>query len=368
MGSNKVQEVDPFMSLLWNSPSLPEIGQSEGLSGTPAFSPHGLWFLDDGDHFMTANTLGGSTSMYSISRPWIDLDGRTGIGAEVANVGSGGVSPLAASVYNTGNPLTTSYRTFTNNAGTDDISVYNVDATPGSESIARVTLPAPLGNAAGNLALKDMMAMPVRWSHMPIQCAISPPGSTTHGRYMVVCNKASFNVNIVPLDANGTPTGIYTFPAGLGCHGITYGRKRYADPGRVAYYAYVTNTFENYVSVYDLEKLDRLIRLEQNGLAPAEFAPGAATEQVYVEGYAANLLLGQPSGLAPVTLFTPDARGLVHVGDVPLSVPAVPSPRCFLQEHVWVDVPGYGMTLLDLDLKTESGAMGICARSMPPPW
>jgi hypothetical protein len=286
----------------------------------------------------------------------------------VANAGSGGRSPLAASIFNTGNPGSTLYTGYTNNAGTDDISVYAIDATPNAESLTHVSIPAPLGNAFGNVALTDMMAMPVRWAHMPIQCSISPPDSTTHGRYMVVCNKASFNVSIIPLDAAGMPTGVYTFPAGLGCHGVNFGRKRYPDPNRVAYFAYVTNTFENYISVYDMERLDRLIRLEQHGLAPAEFAPGGATEQVYVEGHAANLLLGQPNGIVPVTLFTPDARGMVHVGDVPLSVPAQPGPRCYLQEHVWVDVPGYGMVMLDLDLKTDSGAMGIFCRALPPPW
>ncbi len=368
MGSNRVQEFDPFLALAWQSPTSPAIGQSSGTTGTPAFSPHGLWFLDDGEHFMTANTLSRSASLYSVSRRWADSDGRFGYGAQVAEVDTGGVSPLAASIFNTGSPGTTNYRGYTNNAGTDDISVYTIDATIGAESVTRVPLPAPLGNAAGNLALTDMNAMPMRWAHMPIQCAISPPDATTHGRFMVVCNKASFNVNIVPLDATGMPTGIYTFPAGLGCHGITYGRKRFADTERVAYFAYVTNTFENYVSVYDLEKLDRLIRLDEVGMAPAAFQPGAANEQVLVEGYAANLLLGQPSGFVPVTVFSPDARGLVHVGDVPLTTPAVAGPRCYLQEHVWVDVPGYGMVNLDLDLKTDTGAMGICARSMPPPW
>jgi cytochrome c5 len=368
MGSNKVQEFDPFLALAWQQPTSPAIGQSGGLAGEPAFSPHGLWFLDDGEHFLTANTLSGSASLYSIQRRWADPDGRVGYGAQVANAPSSGVSPLAASILNTGSPDSTIYRGYTNNSGTDDISVYTIDATPGAESLTRIALPAPLGNAAGNLALTDMMSTPVRWSHMPIQCAISPPDATTHGRFMVVCNKASFNVNIVQLDASGLPLGVYTFPAGLGCHGITYGRKHTANAGHVAYYAYVTNTFENYVSVYDLEKLDRLIRLDQHGLAPAAFRPGGASEQVFVQGQVASVLLGQPSGLVPVTLFTPDARGLVHVGDVALSTPAQAGPRCYLQEHVWLDVAGYGMVLLDLDLKTDSGAMGICARSLPPPW
>jgi mono/diheme cytochrome c family protein len=368
MGSNKVQEIDPFLALSWQRPNFAAIGQSDGRAGTPAFSPHGLWFLDDGDHFLTANTLANSASLYSISRPWSDPDGRTGDGAQVANTATGGRSPLAASILNTGDPGSTSYAGYTNNASTDDISVYAIDATPNAESIARVAVPPPLGNAAGNLALTDMMAMPVRWSHMPIQCAISPPDSTTHGRFMTVCNKASFNVNIVPLDENGMPAGIYTFPAGLGCHGIAYGRKRFADPDRIAYFAYVTNTFENYVSVYDLEVLARAIRCDEAGVPLAAFQPGAATEQVYVEGYAAQVLLGQPSGLVPVTLFTPDARGLVHIGDVPLSTPAIPGPRSYLQEHVWIDLPGWGMTEVDLDLKTDSGAMGIAARTLPPPW
>ncbi|MBM3990502.1 MAG: hypothetical protein FJ298_05765 [Planctomycetes bacterium] len=368
MGSNKLQEFDPFTAINWQRPNLPALGQSSGRTAPPGFSPHGLWFLDDGDHILTANTLPGSASLYSISRRWVDADARTGTGAEVASTSTGGLSPLAASIFNTGNPNATRHRGYTNNAGTDDISVYTIDASDGAERLTRVRLPSPLGNAAGNLALTDMMAMPVRWSHMPIQCAISPPGSTGHGRFMTVCNKASFNVNIIPLDASGLPQGIYTFPAGLGSHGISYGRKDTGDPSRVSYLAYVSNTFENYVSVYDLERFERLLRLDALGLAPAQFQPGAASEQVLVEGFAAQALLGMASAVVPVTLFSPDARGLVHVGDVPLTMPSQPGSRCYLQEHVWVDLPGWGMTHLDLDLKTDTGGMGIFARRAPPPW
>lgn len=367
MGNNRVQEIDPLLALLWSRPNLPALGQSSSAGGAPAYSPHGLWFLDDGDHFLTANTLGASASLYSISEPWTDPDGRWGVGVQVANAPTSGVSPLAAAIFNTGTPGSTQYVGYTNNAGTDDVSVFAIDATPGAEGMVRISVPTPLGNAAGNLTLKDLGANPKRWAHMPIQSVVSPPDATRHGRYLVVCNKASFNLSVAPLDAAGIPTGIYTFPAGLGSHGVSFGRKQSAS-GEVAYFAYVSNTFENYVSVYDLERLERLIRLEALGRAPAAFLPGGAGERVLVEGFAALALTGQSRVVVPLTLFSPDARGLVHVGDLPLTTPVQPAPRCFLQEHVWIDLPGWGMTHLDLDLTTDTGAMGVFVRTHPLPW
>lgn len=373
MGSNKVQRVDPFADLASGRATLPALSQSDGISGRPAFSPHGLWFLDNGSHFVTANTYGGSSSVYSLAQPWADGSGRMGIGCEVANAATGGAAPLAASVFGAVPGPGQAFVTYTNNAGTDDISVYRVDATPGAESITRLVVPPPLGNAAGNLALTDMMSTPVRWAHMPIQCAVSPRDATVHRRYMVVCNKASMNVSIVALDGYGMPTGVYTFPAGLGCHGVTFGRKQMPAPGpgqsrRVGYLAYVTNTFEDYVSVYDLELLEQMRRLEAVGAAPPNFLPGGATEQVLVTGHAAQSLLGLPAVVVPVTLFSPDARGCVYVGDVRLTPPASPGPRCYLHEHVWIGALGLGMTPLDMDLSTNTGAMGIVATPLPPPW
>mgnify|MGYP003488650287 CR=1 FL=1 len=59
------------------------------------------------------------------------------------------------------------------------------------------------------------------------------------------------NISIVALAANGMPQGIYTFPAGLGCHGVTFGLKQpppqlpgSVDAHRRSYLAYVTNTVE----------------------------------------------------------------------------------------------------------------------------
>jgi hypothetical protein len=75
-----------------------------------------------------------------------------------------------------------------------------------------------------------------------------------------------------------------------------------------------------------------------------------------------------PAIVLPITLFSPDARGLVHVGDIPLTPPANPASPCYLHEHVWIDVPGLGMTPLDLDLPVNTGAMGIVATPLPPPW
>ncbi|MFO0984053.1 MAG: c-type cytochrome [Planctomycetota bacterium] len=303
MGSNKVQELDPFASLLQGEPTLPAIAQADGEQGKPAMAPHGLWFVNPAC-FLTADTLADKVSLYSLGASWQDRRGRAGQGAEVGQASTGGRAPLAAAIMNLDHALGRRDRAFANNAGTDDISVFDIDATPGQESVVRATIPPPLGNAAGNIALTDMSVVPLRWAHMPIQCPVSPPDSTAHGRYVVVCNKASFNVSIIALDRHGDPLKIYTFPAGLGAHGVGFGRKASASSARddrrehVAYYAYVTNTFENYVSVYDLELLEQLIALEQIGRAPPAFAPGGATEQVLLDGLAAQLIAGQPSARA----------------------------------------------------------------------
>ena len=370
MGSNKVHELDPFPDLLAGTATLPALSQSDGISGHPAYSPHGLWFLDSGAYFVTANTYPGSASLHALRRPWSDASGHAGIGCEVASASSGGASPLAASVFGPVAGGQNRFVAYTNNAGTDDISVYEIDASPGAETMTRRVVPPPLGNAAGNLALTDMMANPVRWAHMPIQCAVSPRDATRHRRFMVVCNKTSMNASIVALDGKGMPTGVYTFPAGLGCHGVTFGRKLLGgDPAERSYLAYVTNTFQDYVSVYDLDVLEKMLRLAENGRpVPPAFRPGGATELVAVSGHAPQVLLGVPAIVVPITLFSPDARGLVHVGDIPLTLPANPASPCYLHEHVWIDVPGLGMTPLDLDLPVNTGAMGLVATPLPTPW
>ena len=366
MGSNKVQEIEPLRMLNASAPHLPAISQSGGQVGNPGFSPHGIWFLDDGEHFVTANSLANSASLYSLYDRWSDGMGRSGVGKEVAQASTGGSLPLAASVFNTGRPKAERYTVYTNNAGTDDISVFVAETREGSKSLNRVPLTGPYANAAGNIALTDLNAQPPRWAHMPIQCAVSPPDATRHGRYMVVCNKASLNVSIVALDDDGLPTGVYTFPGGLGSHGVAFGPKK-TKSGR-AYYAYVTNTFEDHVSVYDLELLDELVRLERQGAAPDAFRPGGATEEVFIQGLAAEMLLGAASGYVPLTLFSPDARGLVHVGDLALTLPKLASPPAFLEEHVYVAMPGWGPTMLQLEVRTATGAMGVACRPRPLPW
>lgn len=367
MGSNKVQEALPLMDLVSGMPNLPPISQASGLLGQPAFSPHGIWFLDNGRYFITANTLANTASLYSIDKAWSDEQGRAGVGMELAQASTGGRTPLAASVFNSGKRGDRRYTVYTNNAGTDDISVYRVDTTPGFESIVRVNVPPPLGNAAGNIALSDPMMEPMRWAHMPIQCAVSPPDASAHGRYMVVCNKASFNVTIIALGDTGMPEAIYTFPCGLGSHGVSFGRSHPVTGGK-GYYAYVTNTFENYISVYDLELLERLRKLERYGMAPAEFLPGGAQERAMVRGHAAMMLTGEMEAEVPITLFSPDARGLVHVGDIPLAVAPGDARTSYLKEHVMIDVPGFHHAVLDLDLKTQSGAMGVFCWPLPSPW
>ncbi|MBV6504446.1 MAG: hypothetical protein AKCLJLPJ_02593 [Fimbriimonadales bacterium] len=365
MGSNKVQEVRPLLDLRAGAPALPPISQSQGQKGRPGISPHGIWFADDGDHLFTANTLGNSISMYSASDTWSDRQGRQGTGCEVAQTPTGGRAPLAVSVMNTGNVNSRTWTVFSNNAITSDISIFFANAN--NNTLTRVAAPEAFRNAMGNFELRDETADPVRWVRMPIQCIVTPPDATEHGRYLVICNKASFNVTILPLDENGQPTGIYNFPAGLGSHGVAFGKKYMKDSRKVSYYAYVTNTFENYISVYDLGLLEEMRDLERVGSEPPAFRPGGADESIVLEGYAALLLTGANRATVPLTLLSPDARGIVHVGDVPLDT-AGPLRRCFLKEHVWVDLPGVGEMMLDLDLTTESGAMGVFCRPAGSPW
>ncbi|MGE0464479.1 MAG: c-type cytochrome, partial [Vicinamibacterales bacterium] len=237
-------------------------------------------------------------------------------------------------------------RAYSNNAGTASISVYDIDPVAGT--IARNTrvVPPHLRDAAGNLKLRDTSLSPVRWVSMPIQTPVSPPDATAHGRYMVTANKGSFNVSITALEVRGDPTAIYTFPAGLGAHGVTFGRKARCDDGSsTCYYAYVTNTFEDYVSVYDLERVS------------TAGPPGSATEQVSLAGYGAQALCKRQACVVPITTFCPDCRHGAHVGDVPLRLTTT-SKYTLLKEHVWIDALRKPLDLV-LDLKINTGAQGI---------
>ncbi|MCR4346655.1 MAG: c-type cytochrome [Sulfuricaulis sp.] len=324
-------------------------GQSGALVGNPIrgqFSPHGIWFCDDGEHYLTANTLANSVSLYSVSQA-----------KQQSFASTGGVSPLAASVFN-GYGTGGCVRAYTNNAGTASVSVYDINPTGGTITRNSSVIPAALRDASGNLKLRDTSIYPVRWVHMPIQTPVSPPDATTHGRFMVTANKASFNVAVTALSSAGNPTAVYTFPAGLGAHGVTYGRKALCDngvPSSICYYAYVTNTFEDYISVYDLEKV------------ASAGAPGSAGEQVSLQGYGAKALCsGQSSCNVPITTFCPDCRSGAHVGDVPLKTTTT-GKYTYLKEEVWLD-PLATELPLDLDLKINTGAQGIMVAPAPKPW
>lgn len=324
-------------------------GQSGALVGNPIrgeFSPHGIWFCDDGEHYLTANTLASTVSLYSVSQA-----------KQQSFAATGGVSPLAASVfhgYGTGGCT----RAYSNNAGTASVSVYDINPTAGTIARNSNVIPANLRDASGNLKLRDTSIYPVRWVHLPIQTPVSPADATTHGRFMVTANKASFNVSVTALDAVGNPTAVYTFPAGLGAHGVTYGRKAMCDNGNanaVCYYAYVTNTFEDYIGVYDLERV------------ASAGAPGSASEQVSLQGYGAKALCsGQTSCNVPITTFCPDCRSGAHVGDVPLKL-TTSGKYTYLKEEVWLD-PLATAVPLDLNLKIDTGGQGIMVAPAPKPW
>jgi hypothetical protein len=269
-------------------------------------------------------------------------------------------------------------------------------------------------NAAGNIALRVTdpgadMATPhpllpstetieqKRWGHLAIQSPVSPADATTHGRFMVTANKASFNVVITGLDATGRPWGVFTVPAGLGAHGVTFGKKKRCDTNNdgvedtdasstvICYYAFVTNTFEDYVGVYDLEKIDiNDDRVNNNPPGVGMQGPGSAllAERVYLEGGAVAAVAALDPGVAalcgsvlhcgtgptggtyisnlPIGVLCPDCRSGVHVGDVPLTLttgaplagPAdtvtntgAGSKYVYLKEPVWVDTMTVGCYL-----------------------
>lgn len=339
MGGDAVQEVDVNKLRAGQDPNV-------GIPIRGEFSPHGIWFCDDGDHFLTANTLASTVSLYSANQK-----------KQQSFASTGGKAPLAAAVFN-GYGTGGCVRAYTNNAGTASVSVYDINPTGGTVTRNTTAIPAAIRDASGNLKLRDTSIQPVRWVHLPIQTPVSPVDATTHGRFMVTANKASFNVSITALDSVGTPTGIYTFPAGLGAHGVTYGRKGLCDSGKasdVCYYAYVTNTFENYMSVYDLERV------------AAAGAAGSATETVHLEGYGAKALCANQSVCdVPITTFCPDCRSGAHVGDVALNQTTT-NKRTFLKEEVWID-PLATTLDLPLDLNINTGAQGIMVSPAATPW
>lgn len=384
----------------------PNIGISRGAPG-----PHGLWFCDDENHFIVADTFNNSASLYDIDF------------GNLATTATGGTNPLATGITN-GVGAGGCTRGVAANAGTADLALYNITPASGVDfNLDRDTTwsEAPAAglrkNAAGNLAARVIdpgtdMATPhpllpatetieqKRWAHLPIQSPVSPPDATTHGRFVVTANKASFNVLITGLDPiTGLPWGSFTVPAGLGAHGVTFGKKSMCDtnhdgiedtaasPSVICYYAYVTNTFEDYVGVYDLEKIDiNNNRANDNPSSPAVGMqrPGSAllAERVYLEGGAVAAVAHLDPGIAalcgsvldcgtgptggtyianlPIGVLCPDCSSGVHVGDIPLTLttgaplagPAGPgrhtgagSKYAYLKEPVWVDTMTVGCAL-----------------------
>lgn len=445
MGGLAMAEIS---ATLLESGQNPNVALLRGASG-----PHGLWMCDDDQHFIVADTFNNSTSLYDI------------VLGNMATTETGGTNPLATGITNGLGPEGCA-RGFAGNAGTADLSIYDITTTLGSEALDRDTTwtAAPANgvhkNAAGNIAIRMTdpgtdVATPhallptetieqKRWAHLTIQSPVSPPDATTHGRFMVTANKASFNVFITGLDpTTGLPWGGFTIPAGLGAHGVTFGKKSQCDtngdgveetaasPTTICYYAFVTNTFEDYVSVYDLEKIDiNGDRVNNNPLGVGMQGPGSAllAESVYLEGGAVAAVIALDPGVAtlcgsvlncgsgptggtyisnlPIGVLCPDCRSGVHVGDLPLvlttGAPLAGPPAAvtnsgagskyvYLKEPVWVDTMTVGCALaanncdntafepgevgnlnqqvtLDLELGINTGAQGIVVRPASAPW
>jgi hypothetical protein len=444
MGGKAMAEISADLLELGTDPN---VGLLRGAPG-----PHGLWMCDDTYHFIVADTFNNSTSMYDIDF------------GNVATTATGGTIPLATGIKN-GFGSGGCAKGFAANAGTADLAVYNITPTLGAEDLDRDTTWSAEHangvhkNVAGNIALRvtdpgtDVAAphamLPTetieqkRWVHLPIQSPVSPADATTHGRFMVTANKASFNVVITGLDSSGRPWGVFTVPAGLGAHGVSFGKKSRCDsnndgvedtdasPSVICYYAFVTNTFEDYVSVYDLEKVDiNDDRVINNPSSVGMQGPGSAllAERVYLEGGAVAAVAALDPGVAglcgsvlkcgtgptggtyisnlPIGVLCPDCRSGVHVGDVPLTLttgaplagPAdtvtnsgAGAKYVYLKEPVWVDTITVGCALsandcdntagepgeagnlntqvtLDLELGINTGAQGIVLRPASTPW
>ncbi|GEM_PF-2400677 len=389
----------------------PNIGLLRGKAG-----PHGLWFCDDENHFIVADTFNNSASIFDVDF------------GHMAATATGGTNPLATGIQN-GLGAGGCARGVAANAGTADLAIYDIDpafVTPHLDhntTWLEATAAGVYKNAAGNLAVKvtDLMAdlatphplapaappetiKQKRWAHLPIQSPISPQDATTHGRFVVTANKASFNVLITGMDpTTGLPWGSFMVPAGLGAHGVTFGKKSQCDtdrdgvedaaasPSVICYYAFVTNTFEDYVSVYDLEKIDiNDDMVNNNPLGVGMQNPGSAllAERVYLEGGAVKAVITLDPGIAtlcgsvldcgtgptggtyvsnlPIGVLCPDCRSGVHVGDIPLQLttgaplagpagdPATAdsltnngakSKYAYLKEPVWVDTMTVGCVL-----------------------
>ena len=354
MGGRAIQELNAAALRLGSNPNV-IAGHIRGATG-----PHGLWVCDDGVHILTADTFGQSATLFNTALK------------KAKTAGSGGKAPLAPAVV--GGFQGGCRRGFTNNALTADISIYDM-STPVtslsggiSHNTGWVPPVSPLAhvdkNLNGNIDLRNLtvsqqdgLLNPVsgapstvfmaRWANLPIQTPVSPAGSgDRHGTYMVTANKASFNVQMTKIDpTTGLPVAFYTFPAGLGAHGVNFGTKDAAGctNGTTGncYLAYVSNTFEDYLSVYDLEAVETCTT---GGTCP----PGSAllAERAYVEGGAISAVAALDPAVAglcdafggtllqcgvgptggfyvanlPIGVVCPDCRSTGHVGDIPFSV------------------------------------------------
>ncbi len=339
----------------------PIVGQILAPLGQAQAGTHGLWFCDDGDHFITANSFSDTVSLYSTKlarqQGWAATGGKFAINPSVMHGDADGCR-----------------RGYTTNLDSASVSLFDIDVVNGT--IARRLLSGPLADPDGNLALSDTSASPVRWASTPVQSVVSPPDATTHGRYIVVSNKASFNVSIAELDRDGVPVNLYTFPGGLGGHGVAFGRKSLCDTGSpddVCYYAYIANSFEDYVSAYDLEK----IKSESLG------QPGSAKETVRLEGEVAAVLCEDlalecaageigPVLDVPIVALCPDCRSGVHAGDIPLRL-TTRGKYAYLKQELWIDDTTLGGSLagertVDLEVDTNTGGFGAVVRPAAPPW
>lgn len=318
---------------------------------------HGVWFCDDGDHFITANTFSNSVSLYSMQRggqvSFTPVNARFPLNVAIAHGDPGGCR-----------------RGYSTNFDSSSISILNIDVE--KNSIGRQVLEGPLSDDEGNLRLTDTSTTPVTWGTQPTQSVVSPSDSSAHGQFLIVSNKGSMNATIVRLDAKGLPLYRYNFPAGFGAHGVTFSPKSVCDsgkPGDVCYYAYIANTFDDYVSVYDLEKIE-------NGQIGA---PGSSEETAHVEGLLAERLADDlkldrsaakqgAAGLAldvPVTIFCPDCRSGGHVGDVLLHLTTT-GKFTYIRDEIWLDDIALGGTLhgtsvVDVEAGTNTGGFGITA-------
>lgn len=271
------------------------------LQGTGS-GPEGFWISADGLHILAANTLSDDASYFQIGKSETAAITEPHNYLEIARIPTGS-HPRGASISPDG------ATGFVSNSLSGTVTVLDLVSRPPRK-------------------IKEIPVGP-----MPVQLPADPTG-----RYLVVADQSAMRVDIIDLKRQER---IASARAGLGAHAVTYGAKEKCDndPASPCYFAYVTHTFENYISVYDLESIGEAVRA--NRPEPGHF-----------------LINGKKSAL---TLSCKECIEGIHIGDIPLTLTkGHPPKRAFLHHrHLGID----------LAAGAETGGQGLLViKPLLPPW